>query len=154
MLSDGNKRQIYDQHGEDGLKHEAGFDGSTFDFNFQDFFKNFDSDPFSQKRKENNNEGGFFNSFFGDEADMDEGDSFFGSHFGFGSNNNDDNNNINNRDYDDDSDMFPSHHDQHKHFHDSHHFGFGHDNDLFDSFGEGSFFQEERSSGMLHFLIF
>ena len=44
VLSDSEKRKIYDQYGEDGLKNGAGgFNGSPFDFkfNFDDFFKGF-----------------------------------------------------------------------------------------------------------------
>ncbi|XP_066926680.1 dnaJ homolog subfamily B member 9-like [Clytia hemisphaerica] len=69
VLSDEKKRKIYDRYGEDGLKDQAGFDSSSFDFNVKDFFKDFHFD-FGK------------NSFFNDEEDH-FGDSFFGSHFEF-----------------------------------------------------------------------
>jgi len=67
VLSDEKKRRIYDQHGEAGLKDEAGFDSSSFDFNFNDFFKDF----------------GGFGDFFNNNDDDHFGDSFFGNHFEF-----------------------------------------------------------------------
>lgn len=83
VLSDEKKRRIYDQHGEDGLKDQAGFDSSSFNFDFNDFFKDFHFD-FGGSRKNGNN--GFFGNFF-DEEDQHhgffgDGDSFFGNHFG------------------------------------------------------------------------
>lgn len=98
VLSDEKKRRIYDQHGEAGLKNEAGFDGSAFHFNFDDFFQGFNFDFGSQfhgrsnkkqKNRKNNKHsgGGFFNfgSLFDDDDDDDDdaddgfgnGDSFF-----------------------------------------------------------------------------
>jgi len=87
VLSDENKRKIYDIHGADGLKDQAGFDGSAFKFNFNDFFKDF---SFGGNRNDNanNNNGGHHQRFkfnFGnlfDDDEEDEGDSFFGNHFG------------------------------------------------------------------------
>lgn len=87
VLSDEKKRRIYDQYGEAGLKDQAGFDGSSFDFNFHDFFQDF---PFSggfkkQSGKSGGGGRGFFSDFFDDDEDFQEqqGDSFFGNHFGF-----------------------------------------------------------------------
>jgi len=68
VLSDENKRKIYDRYGEDGLKDQAGFDSSSFHFNVKDFFKDFNFD-FGKS------------SFFSDDNEF--GDSFFGNHFEF-----------------------------------------------------------------------
>lgn len=73
VLSDEKKRKIYDRYGEDGLKDQAGFDSSSFDFNFNDFFKD-------------------HTSFFNDDESDHFGDSFFGNSFGFGHNNHHNNN--------------------------------------------------------------
>ena len=70
VLSDEKKRKIYDRYGDDGLKDQAGFDSSSFDFNVKDFFKDFHFD-FGK------------NSFFNDDDEDHFGDSFFGSHFEF-----------------------------------------------------------------------
>lgn len=97
VLSDEKKRRIYDQHGEDGLKDQAGFDSSSFHFNFNDFFKDFhtgfhsNSHDRSQNKKHKNR--GFFSDFFGDvEEDQDnmfedeqDDNSFFGNFGMFGS---------------------------------------------------------------------
>lgn len=78
VLSDEKKRKIYDQYGGDGLKDQAGFDSSSFDFNFNDFFKDFHFD-FSSNRR-NSKTGGFFEEE--DQGWFGDGDSFFGHHFG------------------------------------------------------------------------
>ncbi|XP_057314605.1 dnaJ homolog subfamily B member 9-like [Hydractinia symbiolongicarpus] len=138
VLSDEKKRRIYDQHGPDGLKDKAGFDGSSFHFNFNDFFKDFDFDFSSHGRREKKKSGGFFGGFgslFDD--DEDEGDSFFGSHFGF--------NNNRHFGHDDDDDHFFSHHKQHNQHHRDNHMNFG--SDLFGGFGDASFHREESNSG-------
>lgn len=67
VLSDEKKRKIYDRYGRDGLKDQAGFDSSSFDFDFKDFFKGFHF-------------GSGGDSFFHSEEDH-FGDSFFGTHF-------------------------------------------------------------------------
>lgn len=135
VLSDEKKRKIYDRYGEDGLKDKAGFDSSSFDFNFNDFFKDFHFDF---------GNGGSRSSFFNDDENDNFGDSFFGNQFGFGHNND---NNDNGHDEDsffgnfggfgfgnnDDSDR--QEHNVDGHFH---HGGF-------DSFGD-SFFQETSFS--------
>eukprot|EP00118_Oscarella_pearsei_P026160 m.309518 g.309518 ORF g.309518 m.309518 type:complete len:227 (+) comp46742_c0_seq1:88-768(+) len=82
VLSDAEKRKIYDQFGEEGLKSGAGggggFHGSPFNFNFN--FDNFFKD---------------FNPFGGDGDGDGDGDDFFsqaggggnqGFHFSFGGN--------------------------------------------------------------------
>lgn len=97
VLSDEKKRRIYDQYGEDGLKDQAGFDSSSFHFNFDDFFNNNDffGNAFHGNRENNRNDRGnhgFFSDFFGDDEDEnvmfeeEPGNSFFGN---FGSNRND-----------------------------------------------------------------
>lgn len=88
VLSDEKKRRIYDMHGSDGLKDQAGFDGSSFTFNFNDFFKDFGFGGSGSKHG--------FGSFF-DDDDEDDSDSIFGNMFG---------NNM--RDNSEDS-MFPDH---------------------------------------------
>ena len=77
VLSDEKKRKIYDMHGADGLKDQAGFDGSSFTFNFNDFFKDFGFGGSGSRQSFN------FGSFF-DDDDEEDNDSFFGSGFGFG----------------------------------------------------------------------
>ena len=91
-MSDEKKRKIYDQYGEAGLKDQAGFDGSSFEFNFNDFFQDFPfgGGGFKEKRSDGGGGGGggFFSDFFEDDEGEQQGDSFFGTHFGFGNRNN------------------------------------------------------------------
>ncbi|XP_064633349.1 dnaJ homolog subfamily B member 9-like isoform X2 [Lineus longissimus] len=85
-LVDPEKRKIYDRYGEQGLKdNQNGGGGSPFgDFNFDDFFKGFDSFHDKQHQEHHKNFGGFnFEDIFGDDSNGDgfgSFDSFFGDH--------------------------------------------------------------------------
>jgi curved DNA-binding protein CbpA len=101
VLSDSEKRRVYDQFGEDGLKSGAGgFGGSPFEFNFNfdDFFKEFNPfEGFDDMTGENGHHKSFQFSFgddpfgfdpfgdFGDDQEMnDEVDQGFSPFEGMG----------------------------------------------------------------------
>ncbi|OPA74524.1 molecular chaperone DnaJ [Campylobacter pinnipediorum subsp. pinnipediorum] len=54
VLSDDNKRAIYDRYGKDGLNGAGGFGGGGFDFDIGDIFSSFFGDGFSQRERRRN----------------------------------------------------------------------------------------------------